>query len=351
MTEFPYSKLPSADLDALLDAALQWMGAEIDSLKLPKLAAVVLGGGYGRGEGGICRTPQGDRPYNDLDLFVFSAGADRGEMRRIAEKLAERAAVWEKRLGVAVDLSPVKELRSLQRVANKLMYQELVRGWRPIWGTVDLKTLIPLRPPEELPFSEAVRLILNRGMGLIFAGEHIARGNDDGDFIMRNMHKSQLGGGDALLIAAGKYHWRSEERLAALREYVSSAQLPERIAENYERALQYKMAPVPVLPADPGAMWQECRECFLGAARHVAGCAPEADAAEVLRGFHRRAAAERSLRNFLRWQLRGGVFRSPAALFDPPEVTVAGMLYRLIAENPRYPACPQRLYRLWCKFN
>lgn len=351
MTGQAYTKLPSPELTALLDAARQGMGAEIDTLRLPKLAAVVLGGGYGRGEGGVLRTPQGDRPYNDLDIFVFSDGASRGEARRIAAELAVVAKNWEKRLGVAVDLSPVKELRSLKRVADKLMYQELVRGWLPIWGTVDPEELIPLRPAEALPFSEAVRLILNRGMGLIFAGEHLAKGGDDEDFIMRNLQKSQLGGGDALLIAAGKYRWRGEERLTALREYVRSEHLPERITENYERALRYKEAPVPVLPADPAAMWQDCRKCFLDAARHVAGCTPDADTDEVLRGFHRRAAAERSLYNFLRWQLRGGTFRSPAALFDPPEVTAAGMLYRLVAEGRRYPECPRSLYRLWTKFN
>ena len=39
-----------------------------------KLQALVLGGGYGRGEGGVLRTPQGDRPYNDLEFYVFVAG-------------------------------------------------------------------------------------------------------------------------------------------------------------------------------------------------------------------------------------------------------------------------------------
>src|SRR5688572_19525745 len=32
-----------------------------------KLEAVILGGGYGRGEGGVLRTAEGDRPYNDLE--------------------------------------------------------------------------------------------------------------------------------------------------------------------------------------------------------------------------------------------------------------------------------------------
>src|ERR1019366_7509077 len=39
-----------------------------------KLEAVLLGGGYGRGEGGVLRGPAGDRPYNDLEFYVAIRG-------------------------------------------------------------------------------------------------------------------------------------------------------------------------------------------------------------------------------------------------------------------------------------
>src|SRR4051794_37699748 len=39
-----------------------------------KLEAVLLGGGYGRGEGGVLRTSEGDRPYNDLEFYVAITG-------------------------------------------------------------------------------------------------------------------------------------------------------------------------------------------------------------------------------------------------------------------------------------
>ena len=39
-----------------------------------KLEAVLLGGGYGRGEGGVLRGPTGDRPYNDLEFYVAITG-------------------------------------------------------------------------------------------------------------------------------------------------------------------------------------------------------------------------------------------------------------------------------------
>lgn len=39
-----------------------------------RLEGLVLGGGYGRGEGGVWRTPEGDRPYNDLEFYVLARG-------------------------------------------------------------------------------------------------------------------------------------------------------------------------------------------------------------------------------------------------------------------------------------
>src|SRR6185437_1721005 len=39
-----------------------------------KLEALVLGGGYGRGQGGVLKTNSGDAPYNDLEFYVFLRG-------------------------------------------------------------------------------------------------------------------------------------------------------------------------------------------------------------------------------------------------------------------------------------
>src|SRR6187549_85993 len=39
-----------------------------------KLEALLLGGGYGRGEGGVLKTPEGDQPYNDLEFYIFISG-------------------------------------------------------------------------------------------------------------------------------------------------------------------------------------------------------------------------------------------------------------------------------------
>lgn len=39
-----------------------------------ELEGLALGGGYGRGEGGVLTTTAGDRPYNDLEFYVLVRG-------------------------------------------------------------------------------------------------------------------------------------------------------------------------------------------------------------------------------------------------------------------------------------
>ena len=52
-----------------------------------KLEGIALGGGYGRGEGGVLETPLGDQPYNDLEFYVFVRGHPWLNARRYAKSL------------------------------------------------------------------------------------------------------------------------------------------------------------------------------------------------------------------------------------------------------------------------
>ena len=54
-----------------------------------KLEALVLGGGYGRGQGGVLLTEHGDRPYNDLEFYVFLNGNRLWNERRYKASLDE----------------------------------------------------------------------------------------------------------------------------------------------------------------------------------------------------------------------------------------------------------------------
>ena len=351
MSDMQYTSVPDKEIKSLLDRVLAELSDEIAKLEIPHLKAVVLGGGYGRGEGGVLHTPSGSRLYNDLDFFVFSEGAGKRKADRINSTLKSVSGRWEKQLGIAVDFGPAKNLSDLRKVSQTLMFQELLRGWKPVWGEANLEQWIKPLEADRIPYSEAVRLLLNRGMGLLFAGNYIKEGKDDPDFILRNLNKAYLGGGDALLISAGKYRWKGNERAEAYREHIRMKKLPGEYASLYDKACQWKREPEIELPADPVGSWRKCRDFYMASVSLCAGTEPGTETAAVIAGLRFRAREERSLKNALRWQLRGGGSRSFRALFDPPVVTVLEELYSLLAENADLPDLPGHLHHLWSVFN
>ena len=346
-----YTGVPDAALESLIDRTLAEVASDIDALHLPCLQAVVLGGGYGRGEGGVRHTSGGSRLYNDLDFFVFTRGASSRTAARIDETLKQLSGRREKELGIAVDFGPAKNISSLKNVASTLMFQELRRGWVPVWGKADLENWIPALSPARLPRSEALRLLLNRGMGLIFAGEYLKSGRNDPDFIVRNMNKAVLGGGDALLLASGLYRWRGEDRVEAFSGYVRDEGLPSGWAALYERAFRWKLEPEIVLPPDPLEAWRGCRDFHLACVRRCAGVSDEASCEHVARGLRRAVSGERSVKNLLRWLLRARGVRPLGAIFDPPVVSVLERLYAELAPGENYVTASPRLLALWRLFN
>lgn len=351
MGEFSYTIIPSPDVAGRVDSALKGIAGALDRLRLPGLACVVLGGGYGRGEGGVLHTPDGDRLYNDLDFFVFSRGAGARARRRIDAETAGLAAEWSGILGVDVDFCRVKDAGRLRGVAGTLMYQELLRGWRPVWGRGELRDWIPETDAQAMPFSEAARLLLNRGMGLVFAGERLSDGADDPDFIVRNMNKAVMGSGDGMLLAAGEYNWSGGRRREIFPEFARRSGLPDAFAAAYEAAWRYKAEPRPELPPEPSAVWRDCRRMFMTAVETVAGAGAGASVSEVCAGLRRRGRGGRSFGNLLRCLKHRGGWRLLGMAFDAPVVSLLGRLYREMAAADGYFRCPADLYGLWKEFN
>ena len=221
-------------MDRLVEASITSIGAEIDALGVPKLQGVVLGGGYGRGEGGVWGSGDGERGTaalsNDLDFFaVTEEGASHAEIAVIGAALVPVARRWTERLGVDVDFT-VRTPWRLRHDQARVMIQELIHGYFDVAGRKGAEMFkgIEVRPPSAFPWSEAVRLLVNRGVGLLLAHEQMSpeTSNDQRpttNFVLRNINKCILGAGDARLIARGGYLWKAEDRAAAIGEPLYSA--------------------------------------------------------------------------------------------------------------------------------
>lgn len=189
----------AADLEAQ-----DWRGGAV---------ALVLAGGYGRGEGGVFRASEGGTAelYNDLEFFLFlREGADGAA--------ADWCAKWERdgtaELGIDVEFKR-EGAGAVTAGAPTMFLHDLVQGHRVVWGETALLAGAPetLRDPRRLPASEATRLLFNRGSGLWFARLRLERGRaEDFGFIERNHMKARLALGDAVLALAGRHHGLCEER-------------------------------------------------------------------------------------------------------------------------------------------
>ena len=258
------------EMDRLVAESIARIGAEIEALRVPKLQGVVLGGGYGRGEGGVSYDAAGNgHLYNDLDFYAVSEeGASTAELAAIAAALAPISARWTERLGLDVDFI-VRTPWRIRHDQDRVMVQELLQGHFDVAGAKG-ETLfrnVARRGPEQFPWMEAARLMMNRGAGLLLALERGA-----GDFSVRNVNKCILGAGDARLIVRHAYRWHVTDRDAALGDAL------------YTQAVEWKFRP----RATGVCEWEKAREVWLDAWTEIAAAEPP----------------ERNLYNTLRWIVR-----------------------------------------------
>ena len=337
------------ELDRALADALAAIGAEIVAMRVPSLAGVVLGGGYGRGEGGArgelkvesskfkvesSKSDVACRLSNDLDFFAITKeGATDADAAAVATALEPLSRRWSEKLGIDVDFTGRTPWR-LRHDQERLMVQELVHGYVDVAGATgeSLFAGIARREPSDLPWMEAARLLMNRGMGLLLAAEKLrsvadgrhpssdCRLSDVHSFVNRNINKCILGAGDARLIANRRYRWRAPERAEALRDQM------------YRNAVAWKFRP------------EESAVCDWSAARDVWRAAYE----EVMEIGAREGALGRSLRQAARWVVRRRTLGAPASFGQNCTVRVLRGVARCVEMRS---AIPPSLRRDWEIFN
>jgi hypothetical protein len=213
-----------------------------------QLEGIALGGGYGRGEGGVLETSHGDRPYNDLEFYIFVRGHPWFAQKRFARRLGELAEDLGQFAGVEMEFK-IDSVTLLRRRTPSLFDHDLIMGHRWLLGDDRLFAGCEQhRDPQKLPLSEATRLLMNRCSGLLFAREKLSPNRfrtEDADFVCRNISKTELALGDAVLIALGKYHWSCLERGQRLRRLRAAAELPwiQEIRKRHGEGIQFKLQP------------------------------------------------------------------------------------------------------------
>ena len=219
-----------------------------------ELTALVLGGGYGRGEGGVFDVGGEERVYNDYDFFVVVPYESRRRRRHLSALLQGVKESVEPGCGIHVDFSPPMPQSSLGRLPYELMFMEAKYGHHVVMGPPDVFSALPAYDAEHPPLEECARLFMNRGIGLLLArmtlGQRGTLNTEDHEFVVRNIYKAMMAMGDSVLFLAGDYSPSYVER----RHRFSAQPLDgvpeaERLREAYEASLDFKMRPRHEIPS------------------------------------------------------------------------------------------------------
>ncbi len=210
-----------------------------------KLECLLLGGGYGRGEGGVLKSEQGDQPYNDLEFYVCLRGNPFLNERRFRRSFHELGHRLSAEAGLEVEF----KLTSFARLRTEpptMFFYDLSAGHRALEGDPSPLSTGGTPAASAIPLAEATRLLMNRCSGLLFAAERLARQpftSEDADFVGRNHSKAQLAFGDVVLTAHRLYHSTCRERHRRLLELNSEVPSLDEIKVHHAAAVEFKLHP------------------------------------------------------------------------------------------------------------
>jgi hypothetical protein len=238
----------SPELESRLESLCRAAGGKLQGLIAGKrLQGVVLGGGYGRGHGGVLRTSEGDQPYNDLEFYVFLRGPRLAGQHRYGPAIQALSDELTGNAGLHVEFK-IDSLLRLRSSPVSMFSYDLVTRHRVIHGRDLFHGCEAHLDAPEIPASEATRLLFNRCSGLLLCRERFQYAEwlpEDADFVCRNIAKAGLALGDVVLVMHRGYHWDCRERhqrLIALSEMVEKPWISE-VLRLHRLGMEFKLHP------------------------------------------------------------------------------------------------------------
>lgn len=373
------------EVEACIRALVQDVARAAEQVLTPsEYRALVLLGGYGRGEGGVETRDGLERPHNNLDFMLITHNVPAWRQEEMKTALRKRLDALVHAYGVDMDLS-VTSTAHLARTPCLVMWYDMRFGHKIVTGRSDYVASLTRFSLDRIPAWDVRNLFVNRGV-LLAINEHILAGKnldlDARRLVVKHTMKAIIGYGDALLFFLGDYDWSYAEKQRRMRARTDVAQEFKAL---YDQALDFRFAPdyEPWLGKDLHALMVDLRTQLEPIGRLCEAKRLDADALEwhsYPSAFLRHALLEDALspiawakkaRNLMRSaappagldMLSGVGFRMmgeralPALLFPLVAYQLDGTDYRTLAANAL--KCPAKdmdalrgaYLRLWGRYN
>jgi len=273
-----YTKFKKAD-----EIVQEYLDIIVDEIKKSVLGleAIILSGGFGRGEGSVEILEGNLRILNDFDIYLVTK---KQLSDRFLEELGKKCSEMIGKGGLEypenyrlkfdfdvffnIDLRCLT-IKKLKYLPPMVRYFEMKNSTTLLWGK-DVRQLISEIKPEDLPFPEGIRLLSNRMMNIFLSmkPEYLEKqpSHDEIGIINYYICKGYLACCEALLLCAGEFRETYEKRSERICEIYEKrfpdlySKFPE-LGDKIKIMTNYKFNPE-IKKFDFRKEWFEVRECM-----------------------------------------------------------------------------------------
>jgi len=241
-----------------IDEARRGLLAQVDDA-----LAIVLHGGFARGEGSVKIESNRITPLGDYDFLIVTRYLHRAASAVGMDDVA-------KRLGI--DHIDVEKLwwALLPFAGKRIFWYDLKFGGRVIFGDEKVLRLIPIKSSKEIDLQEGIGLMFNRLEGMLrrFDPEFLSTrpSKSEKERLVLEPIKGILACGDSLLVLRHMYHYSYQHRLSTLKAIHKDRDLSSvspGLVDDFEKATCFKLSPHFDEYQDPLELWFVARKHLL----------------------------------------------------------------------------------------
>ncbi len=211
------------------------------------LQAIVLLGGYGRGEGGALMEHGRPKPHNNYDLLVLIEKMPLSRRKAYFHRATTAGRTLAKIVDLGVDVN-IRPVAFLDNAVHILINHDLRFGHHVLWGDLNILARMPEYDKTDVPLSEGAALLRNRGNCLLENRMALEVGQnyreDERRKFIRHIFKATIGYGDAVLIAKGWYDTSYATKLERIINLdIQEVPRAELLKAIYKEAAEFRFEP------------------------------------------------------------------------------------------------------------